>query len=196
MVHQQKSPFPHLPPRKKHLRLLGLLGGLGFVMIGFLVWFFFLGAPIPTAQKGIEVEPASPAAQSSPGPRAASASPSVDSAAILRSQLEQVFIGIREANQKKDLPQLLNYYSSNFAQLTQRAQSISKAWKIYDYPKMEFEIYEIKLVAAHTAVARVSWEIEAQNISTQKRKNISKTYSVRFVKESDQWRIKALDEVQ
>jgi len=167
------------------------------VLIGFLVWFSFRGAPpSPAAKKGEEVKEASPSSQSAPGPQAAAAASARDSATILRSQLEQVFSGIKEANQKKDLSQLLSYYSPNFAQLTQRAQNISKTWKIYDYPKMEFEIHEISRLVDNTAIARVTWEVEAQNISTHKSKNISKTYSIKFVQESGQWRIKSLDETR
>ena len=69
----------------------------------------------------------------------------MDSSAKLESQLAQVLDGIKEANQKKDLPQLLSHYSPNFPHLQQRAQNISKTWKIYDYPKMDFEITEVRL---------------------------------------------------
>jgi hypothetical protein len=78
--------------------------------------------------------------------------------------------------------------------LTQRAQSISKTWKIYDYPKMEFTITELKVMADDTVEARVTWEVEAKNISTQKSQNISKAYWIKFVRESGHWRIKALDQ--
>jgi hypothetical protein len=90
----------------------------------------------------------------------------------------------------------LSHYSPNFPQLPQRAQSISKIWKTYDYPKMEFEIKEVRLLADNTALVRVTWNVEVQNISTQKNKNVSKTYLIRFVRESGQWRIKALDNAE
>ncbi|HEY9074268.1 MAG TPA: hypothetical protein VIN67_09075, partial [Desulfobaccales bacterium] len=88
------------------------------------------------------------------------------------------------------------YYSPNFPQLPQRAQRISKDWKVYDYPEMEFEIKEVRLLADKTAVAKVIWNVEVQNISTRKIKNVSKTYQIRFVQESGQWRIKALDKTE
>ena len=58
---------------------------------------------------------------------------------------------------------------------------------------MDFEITEVRLLADQTAVARVTWDIEAHNISTLKDKNISRTYLIRFARESGQWRIKSLD---
>ncbi len=103
---------------------------------------------------------------------------------------------MREANQKKDLSRLLSYYSSNFPGLTQRTQSISKVWKIYDYPKIEFEITDIKPLDDNAVMARVTWAAEAKNISTQKSKNITKTYMIRFVKDSGQWRILSLEDVK
>ena len=115
-----------------------------------------------------------------------------ESPASLESQLAQVLAGIREANQKKDLSQLLSHYSPNFPQLQQRVQYISKNWKIYDYPIMDFKITEVRLLANKTAQARVTWNVEAKNISTLKNKTVVKTYLIRFGRESNQWRIISL----
>jgi hypothetical protein len=185
----------HSPPKWKRFRLPGFLLGVGLVLLGFLAWFSLSGTPpAPTSMKG-EKAPQTKAQPDKNAPAAASKAPS-ESTAVLKSQLEQVFSGIRDANQKKDLSQLLSHYSSNFPQLPQRAQDISKTWRIYDYPKMEFEIKEVRLLADKTALVRVTWNVEVQNISTQKNKNVSKTYLIRFVRESGQWRIKALDNAE
>jgi hypothetical protein len=171
------------------------------VLIGFLIWWLIPGTPPAppsvTGEKAAEVhappEETQPGKGLPAGPGVTSQTPPpVDPAAVLKSELTQVIAGIKEANQKKALPQLLSYYSPNFPQLQQRVQSISKAWKIYDYPKMDFEITEVRLLAGKTAEARVAWKVEAQNISTLKNKVISKTYLIRFAKEAGQWRIKAL----
>jgi hypothetical protein len=157
-----------------------------------------MGTPFLTTSPKDEV---APPAQTQPGKTPVAAPPVAspvppDSTEILKSQLTQVLNGVKAANQKKDLSQLLSYYSPNFPQLTQRAQSISKAWKIYDYPKMDFEIKKVRLLSDQAAVALVTWEVEAQNISTLKNQNISKTYSMKFVRESGQWRITALDKAE
>ncbi len=188
----------HLPPGRKPLWRRGLLLGLGLAFLGLLVWFGLYGMPVaPTGKQGEATPPAeSPPAQSPPAESSVVLQGQEQSTAKLITQLEQVIAGIREANQKKDLPQLLSHYSPNFPQLTQRARSISKAWKIYDYPKMTFEIKDVKLLAENTAVARVTWDTEVRNISTQKSQNISKTYVTRFVMEAGQWRIKALEEAE
>jgi hypothetical protein len=133
-------------------------------------------------------------AQGNSAPPPAAAKVPAESTATLESQLAQVLAGIREANQKKDLSQLLSHYSPNFPQLQQRVQYISKTWKIYDYPKMDFKITEVRLLANKTAQARVTWNVETQNISTLKNKTIVKTYLVRFGRESSQWRIKSLQQ--
>ena len=125
-------------------------------------------------------------------PPPAAAKGPAESTPTLENQLAQVLDGIREANQKKDLAELLIHYSPNFPQLQQRVQQISKAWKIYDYPKMDFEIAEVKTLADKTAQARVTWNVETQNITTLKNNTIVRTYVIQFGKESNQWRIISL----
>jgi len=182
----------------KNIWIHGFVIGVGCVVIGVVVWFFVTGIPSPSTSHNGETVPqvqAPPAEGPPSGPAVASPAP-VDSTAPLKSQLARVLSGITEANQKKDLPQLLSQYSPNFPQLRQRAQDISKTWKTYDYQKMDFEINEVKLLPDQTAEARVTWDVEAQHTSTLKYKNICKTYLIRFARESGQWRIKALDKAE
>ncbi len=111
----------------------------------------------------------------------------------LNSELTQVLTGIRNANLEKNLAQLLSFYSPNFPRLTQRAQDISKSWKTYDYRRMEFTLGETKRLSDNHATARVTWEIEAQNITTLKYKKFSRTYTAKFIRESGRWRLSALE---
>jgi hypothetical protein len=192
----------------KHVWIHGFVIGVGCVLIGSVVWFFFTDTPAsPTFHPGepapqvqappvqapqVQVQPGASPQVSPPVPPQAPA----DSTPPLKSQLAQVLAGIGQANQKKDLSQLLEYYSPNFPQLQQRTQQISQNWKIYDYPKMDFAMTEVRLLNDQTAVARVIWKVEAHNISTLKNRYISKTYLIKFAKESGQWRIKALDKAE
>jgi hypothetical protein len=186
-------------PRGKRISIYSFVLGAGVVLIGLVAWLFMKGTlfspPALTGGKAAEVQV--PHRETHPdkvlpvAPPAANKVPA-DSTATLESQLNQVLVGVREANQKKDLSQLLSHYSPNFPQLQQRVQHISKNWKIYDYPKMDFTLTEVKLLANQTAQARVSWNVETQNISTLKNKTIVKTYVTRFSRESSQWRIISL----
>ncbi len=168
-----------------------LLLGLGFLLIGFLVWVFF-GRTLPSTfkedreSKQAQTQP-QPGAQPHPSPPATA--PAQVQADSLENQLKQVITEIREANQKKDLPQLLSHYSSNFPQLPQRTQAISKAWKMYDYPRMDFEVHEVRLLSNNRAKARVTWQVEVKKIHDLTVKRTSNTYLINFVKESGQWRI-------
>lgn len=194
-----RHPNPaYLAPKRKHLRVGGLLLGVGLVLIGLLTWpFMGRTAESPTDKKTDQVQQVlARVDQSAPATPQVGPKATTPSTTGLKSQIEQVLTGIKEANQNKDLSQLLSYYSSNFPQLPQRAQTISKDWKVYNYPKMEFEINDIRLVAENNAVLKVTWNVEVQNISTKKSKDMSKTYLVRFVKESGQWRIKALEKTE
>jgi hypothetical protein len=182
--------------RKIYPSVQVLMWGIAIVLIGLLIWFFS-GKMVQVSKpvKSKEAPPVTaPSGQSVPGGLEVAPPPPAMSISTLQDQLEQVLIGIREANQKKDLAKMLSYYSPNFPRLTNRAQSISKTWKIYNYPNMEFDIQEVKPINDAKAVARVNWKVESQNISTKKSKIVSKTYMIKFVKESGNWRIEALDD--
>jgi hypothetical protein len=194
MVKSQNPVF--LMRRLKHIWIHGFVLGLGIMLIGFLVWFSLSEKPsAPPSEKGKTAPQVQTQSDlnASVGSQAATKMPA-DPTMILKNQLEQVLERIKEANQNKNLSQFLSQYSPNFPHLAQKAQRVSRAWKIYDYRKMEFEIKDIKPLAANITEARVTWEVEAQNSSTLKRKVISKTYLVRFVRDSGHWRIKAVDE--
>ena len=197
MSENRKSSY--LPPRWKRFSIYGFGLGAVVVLLGLVAWFFMPGTPAAppslTGGKASEVQVPPRQAQPDkdlPAPPPAVAAVPPQSTVTLESQLAQVLAGIREANQKKDLSQLLSHYSPNFPQLQPRVQQISKAWKIYNYPKMDFTITEIKLLAKNTAQARVTWNVESQNVTTLKNKNFMKTYVIRFSKESSQWRIISL----
>lgn len=171
--------------------------GLGFILLTLAVWFF-IGMPLSAPSKNSAL---ASQAQTPPETRDPVSSQVIEpvpdeSTAPLTGELEQVLTGIRDANFHKDLSQLLSHYSPNFPRLTQRAQDIAKSWKIYDYRKMQFKIGEVQFSDDHNAVARVTWEIEVENISTRKYKKFSRIYLTRFIKESGHWRLKALEKVQ
>jgi hypothetical protein len=197
MSENRKSSY--LQPGWKRILIYGFVLGTVVMITGLVAWFFLKGTPSSltflAGEKAREVKVPHEQTQSgkdlSVPPPTAAEIPAV-STATLESQLAQVLAGVREANQKKDLSQLLSHYSPNFPQLQQRVQYISKTWKIYDYPKMDFTITEVKLLANKTARARVTWNVEAQNISTLKNKTVVKTYLIRFGRESSQWRIISL----
>jgi hypothetical protein len=197
MSENRKSSYSQ--PGWKRISIYGFILGAAVVLIGLVAWFFMKGTPSSppslTGEKAAEVQVPHREIQPDKGlpvaPPAAIKVPA-ESPATLENQLAQVLARIREANQKKDLSQLLSHYSPNFPQLQQRVQYISKTWKIYDYPKMDFKITEVRLLANKTAQARVTWNVEAQNISTLKNKTIVKTYLIRFARESSQWRIISL----
>jgi hypothetical protein len=195
MTDDQKSSYELL--RRKPLWVRDIVIVLSFVLISSLFWYFLKGTlypPISHQEEQARQAQTQPSQKAPPEYPVAPAAPE-ESTALVKGQLQQVISGIREANQKKDLSKLLSYYSPNLPGLTQRTQSISKVWKIYDYPKIEFDIEDIKLLPDTTALARVKWEAEAKNISTQKSNNVSKTYLIKFGKESGQWRIKSLEDV-
>jgi hypothetical protein len=181
----------------KHLWAHGLIWGIAIVIIGLLVWFFWEGSSSTSVSRHAKPIPpvkTSPAPSPTSGPKIVPPSPP-PATPTLKNQLSQVLNGIKQANQQKDLAKLLSYYSPNFPRLTNRAQKISKSWKTYNYPKMDFDISGVKRLNEDKASARVTWNVEAQYLGTQKSKNISETYMIKFVKESGHWRIEAMQNV-
>jgi hypothetical protein len=178
---------------------LGPLLRGGLVLIGLLSLSLIRGAAVSPKfeKKAIKVQQVQGRTEST-----VAATPrvnpmvAVESTSILKSQIEKVLTGIKEANQKKDLSQLLSYYSPSFTHLAQRTQSFSKNWKVYNYPKMDFEIEDVRLLSENDALIRVTWNVEVQNIISKRSKDISKAYKVKFVKDSGHWRIKALEKVE
>jgi hypothetical protein len=176
----------------KHIWAHGFLIGLILGGLGFLAYYFVVTIPSPP-----EINPSRPFAEAQPKQilpsdlKATSLAPS-NSVASLETELSQVFDGIKETNQKKDLDQLLSFYSPNYPQLSKKAQSIKRSWKFFDYQDMAFKVQEIKLLTENTVSAWVTWDVVAKNLETHKVKNISKTYQVTFVKESGQWHILGL----
>ena len=109
--------------------------------------------------------------------------------ATLEAELAAVLAKLEEANQKKDLQQLMSLYSPSFPDLPQKAQEISRSWAAYDYLSLNFKLTEIKSPTPDSASARVTWKIKTRQRQTQKIKDITKVYLVSFTCESGQWRI-------
>ena len=193
---------PNLPsPLQANAKLLwlnGFLVGIGALIAIFLIWSFIRGWPWGTTNRQENVKPplaqapANPAAppapvfEATPLPGAA-AQPS----ATLKAELGAVLARLTEANEKKDLSQLLNVYDPAFPELVRKAEEISRTWTIYDYRSIRFHIGEVISPSPNEALARVIWEVETRNRATQQVNNFTIAYQVRFTKAQGQWRITA-----
>lgn len=197
MADQNHLPSP-LQALAKRLWMNGFLAGIGVLIAIFLIWSFIWGWPWGTTKMQENVKPplsqapANPAAPPAPvfeatPPPGATATPS----ATLKAELEAVLARLTVANEKKDLSQLLSVYDLAFPGLVRKTEEISRTWAIYDYRSIRFHIEEISSPSPNDALARVIWEVETRNRSTQEIKNFTITYQVRFTKALGQWRIKA-----
>ncbi len=100
---------------------------------------------------------------------------------------------LREATLNKDLAQFLSLYSPTFPHLAEKRQRMVQTWKNYDYPWMAFNLADVKPLGPDQASALVTWDIKARSRETGVVKEITRTYRVRFTRESGQWHIAALD---
>ncbi|MCX5890810.1 MAG: hypothetical protein NTY36_15395 [Deltaproteobacteria bacterium] len=195
------SDFPDRPLQTlaKRLWIHGFLAGLVVVLICFSLWYFIWGsAPEgpeeakPTISQAPETAPSARstlATPAQPNPPADTAKPPTP----LKAELEAVLTKLAEAQRNKDLSQLLRIYDPTFPGLRQKAEEISRTWKIYDYRSLRFRLEDIRSQSPGTASAKVIWEGETRDRSTHEIKELNKTYLVWFTNDFGQWRIKSLE---
>jgi hypothetical protein len=183
----------------KRLWIHGFLAGVGVLCVLLLICYFIWGWPFATPECPDETQPTSTQAPVTPPPPALGTPPppggAVRPAAILEAELSGVLAKLEEANQKKDLKQLLSLYSPSFLDLPRKAQEISRSWDSYDYLSLNFQLTKIKTPTPDSATARVTWKIKARQRQTQQIKDTTKVYLVSFTLESGQWRIQDLEKV-
>ncbi len=186
----------------KRLWIHGFLAGVGVLCVILLSCYFIWGWPFatpeapektnptPTQALVAPVTPPAPALETPPPAGVAVGPP-----ATLEAELSSVLAKLEEANQKRDLQQLLSLYSPSFPDLPQKAQEISRSWASYDYLSLNFKLAEIKTQAPDRASALVTWKIKTRQRQTHKIKDITRVYLVSFTYESGQWRINSLEKV-
>lgn len=198
----QDFPDRSLMDLAKRLWIHGFLAGLAVVLIILSLWYFIWGWPLGSAPEGQEepkptisqapvTAPTAPSTQTTPTqptPPADTAKPPTP----LKAELEVVLTKLAEANRNKDLPQLLSLYDPTFPDLQQKAEEISRTWKIYEYRRLQFRLEDIRSQSPGNASAKVTWEAETRNRFTYEIKEFNKTYLVWFTTDSGQWRIKSL----
>jgi hypothetical protein len=187
----------------KRVWVHGFLAGLGVVAAAFLVWVMVRGIHAPPGSQDStvtvslsETQPNETSEIATVPPVTGITSPVSDQAALLKTQVAQILDGVKEANQAKNLAQLLGLYSSTFPELPQKAQKISRSWETCTYPKMGFVIDEIKPLPDSRVFARVTWNIQVEDLQTKNLREVTRTYSVWFVNESGAWRIQALKKAE
>jgi hypothetical protein len=181
----------------KRVWVHGFIVGLGVVAAIFLVWVLVRSIHVPLGPQDsaatISLSQTHQDSQIGTVPRVTgTSSPLANTTAVLETQVEKVLARIKEANQKKDLSQLLTLYSPTFPELRMKVQEISRSWVTCNYPKMDFLVQEVKLLSDARVFARVIWHIQVEDLQTKKLRKVSRIYLVWFTNESGEWRIQAL----
>lgn len=174
---------PALVARVKHLWFHGFLAGLAVVLLVLAGWYAIWGWPQGNHPEG--QEEAKAAMDQSPGTPAPPAA--------LKAEIEVVLANLAEAHRHKDLPLWLSLYDPAFPELAQKAEEVSRSWKVYDYLSLRFRMEELRSTAPGLASARIIWEAETRNRATHETRRLTRTYQARFANDSGQWRIRALE---
>ncbi len=190
------SPMGHLA---KHIWMRGFLFGLVVVSAIFLVWVLVWGIHAPPTSQGSPVknaplptQPGQSSRVSAIPPVKATSPPLTPATVVLKTQLEKVLAGVKEANQKKNLNQLMTFYSRSSPELRKRAQQNFRSWGGSKFSKLDFRVEEVKPLPDARVFARVVWNIQVGDPRTKKIKGITRTYLVWFVNEFGEWRIQAI----
>jgi len=201
--------IPAKPKPWKNPWVWGLLVGAGLI-IALLPWLFISGTPppggpAPPVPKVVPEKPALsapvPAAPLPGPPQAGKGGPPPVSetplgAAVLKEQLAEVLRQLREAQLQKDIAQYGQAFSPDFPDFAKRRQKTLAVWEAYDYPGLDFELAEIKLLDADHALAQVTWNLTIREKKTQIGKSESQIYKVWFSKDAGRWRISNLEMVR
>jgi hypothetical protein len=185
----------------KRVWLQGFLAGLGVVVAISMVWVLVRGIPAPSTPQDSAATVFPPQAEqaskiSAVPPITETSFPPSDTATVLKTHVEEVLARVKQANQNKNLAQLLILYSPTFPELSQKTQKIARSWETYNYPKMEFLIEELKPLTDSRVFARVTWDIQMEDLQTKNFKEVTRTYLVWFIKESGDWRIQSLKKAE
>ncbi len=101
---------------------------------------------------------------------------------------------IREAQLKKDLNLFFEAYSPQFPDLDQKKKNLLKTWQKYDYVDMTFKIDNIQRQPDDTFIAKVVWDIIVEDVTSKKKRSLSRNYTIRFSNDSGKWLIQELQQ--
>jgi hypothetical protein len=193
------SPAGHLA---KRIWMRGFLFGIIVVSAIFLVVLLVRGIYAPPTSKvspvknsPLPTQPSRDSQVSAIPPVKAISPPLTPATVVLKTQLEKVLAGVKEANQKKNLNQLMTFYSRTSPELRKRAQHIAQFWGSSNLSKMDFRVVEVNPLPDARVFARVIWNVQRKDPRTAKMSKITRTYLVWFVNEFGEWRIQAIKKV-
>jgi hypothetical protein len=174
--------------------------------IALIPWLFISGTPTPpvaespspkvTAEKPVFVAPAPvppPATPPAGEGGAPLASEAPLSAVVLKDQLTELLNQLGEAQLKKDITLYSQAFAPNFPDFDKRRQKTLAVWEAYDYSSLEFELQEVKVLEGDQAFARVTWNLNLKQKTTQAAKSETQSYKVWFSKDGGVWRISNLE---
>ena len=190
----------------KRLWIHGFLAGVGVLFAVLLSCYFIWGWPFATPECPEESKPtpaqASLGSSGDPNRRPPSQprrllSARLDLPPASRPNSGASWPKLEEANQKRDLQQLLSLYAPSFPDSPRKAQ---RDFPLFgssdDYLSLNFKLdSETNRPTPDSASALVTWKIKTRQRQTHQIKDTTKVYLVSFTRESGQWRIKSLEKV-
>jgi len=147
--------------------------------------------PVDQQDTGANSATAKPSEPAPPSLKVIHVSPGVPAQEDLITLLNQ----IREAQLKKNIHLFMEAYSQDFPDLGQKREKTLTIWKRYTYLDSQFKLTDPQQETGSTILAKVTWDIKAQDQKTGTIRIITKSYYVTFSKQSGKWLVQNLKEI-
>jgi hypothetical protein len=110
-----------------------------------------------------------------------------------REHLLNLLDQIRDAHYKKDIQSFLKAYARTSPGLAKKREQTLKIWGRYDYLDLQYQITNVQQKDAATIIGVVTWNFKTRDRKSNEIKTFSKTYQVKFSKESGEWLIQEIE---
>jgi hypothetical protein len=113
-----------------------------------------------------------------------------------REHLLNLLNQIRDAQYKKDIQSFLKAYAPTSPGLAQKREQALKIWGRYDYLDLQHQITNVQQKDATTILGVVTWNFKTRDRKNNEIQTYSKTYQVKFSKESGEWLIQEIEAME
>ena len=166
----------------------------GAVIILAVFYLVVLGFMPPTPRQGQE----KPQVLSGAGGEMTSAEPAPAARTAfpdgpIHEKLLKLLQQIRDAHYKKDIHMFLEAYSPTFADIEQKRDLTLKSWRRYDFLDVQFQVTGLRQEDENTLNGVVNWTFKTLDRKNNAITTTSRSYDVKFTKESGQWLIQGIE---
>lgn len=204
-----------VPPRSLPLWVPATLIAAGFVIVILLAVIFTRsgpkappvpespavatspGAPSPAAVPAPPAQPAAATPQPAEKPAVvpADTSPPRSREEILLEEVQKTFDNLKKAQMEQDIILFMSCYSYLYPSLDRKRKETLSYWNNFRYMSLEFAVDDLKPLGPDTLLAKITANLQVQNLRTHEFRNFTQKFEVSMGKELGAWRIRSLKDI-